>query len=130
MPKYAVILPAAGRSSRFGGKEKKPYAILDGRAVWLRTAEMFVTRDEVAQTLLVLTPDDMETFREKFTANIAFMNVKLVPGGAHRFESVANAGSKKWQPTWISWPCMTPCGPARRQRSSIRSLPRCSSTGR
>jgi len=91
MPRFAVILPAAGRSSRFGGKEKKPYATLDGRAVWLRTAELFVTRDEVTQTLLVLAPDDMEDFRTKFMANIAFMNIKLVAGGAQRFESVANA---------------------------------------
>src|SRR4051812_32958989 len=91
MARFAVILPAAGRSSRFGGKEKKPFATLDGRAVWLRTAELFVTRDEVVQTLLILAPDDMENFRTKFAANIAFMNVKLVAGGKERFESVANA---------------------------------------
>jgi len=91
MPRYAVLLPAAGKSSRFGGKEKKPFATLDGRAVWLRTAELFVTRDEVAQTLLILAPDDIETFRSKFIANIAFMDIKLVAGGAERFESVANA---------------------------------------
>ena len=44
MPRFAVILPAAGRSTRFKDKEKKPFANLDGRAVWLRTAELFVTR--------------------------------------------------------------------------------------
>jgi 2-C-methyl-D-erythritol 4-phosphate cytidylyltransferase len=91
MPKFAVILPAAGKSNRFGGKEKKPFANLDGRAVWLRTAELFVARDEVVQTLLVLAAEDDETFRRKFTANIAFMNVKLVAGGKERFDSVANA---------------------------------------
>lgn len=91
MPKYAVILPAAGRSSRFSGKEKKPFATMDGRAVWLRTAELFVTRDEVVQTLLVLAAQDIENFRVKFLANIAFMNVKLVEGGAERFDSVNNA---------------------------------------
>ena len=47
MAKFAVILPAAGQSSRFRDKEKKPFANLDGRAVWLRTAELFVTRDDV-----------------------------------------------------------------------------------
>src|SRR5438309_3704010 len=91
MPKFAVILPAAGRSSRFRDKEKKPFATLDGRAVWLRTAELFVTRDDVAQTLLIVAPDDLEKFRMRYTANIAFMNVKLAPGGRERFESVANA---------------------------------------
>jgi len=29
MPSFAVILPAAGKSSRFGGREKKPFASLD-----------------------------------------------------------------------------------------------------
>src|SRR5438270_329310 len=63
MPRFAVILPAAGQSSRFRDKEKKVFANLDGRAVWLRTAEQFVTRDDVAQTLVVVAPDDQEVFR-------------------------------------------------------------------
>src|SRR5262245_44661520 len=91
MAKFAVILPAAGKSSRFRDKEKKPFALLDGRAVWLRCAELFVTRDDICQTLLVVAPEDMELFRRRFTANIAFMDIKIVEGGAERFESVANA---------------------------------------
>lgn len=91
MAKFAVILPAAGKSSRFRDKEKKPFAHLDGRAVWLRSAELFVTREDVCQTILVVNPDDMELFRRRFTANIAFMDIKIVEGGAERFESVANA---------------------------------------
>jgi 2-C-methyl-D-erythritol 4-phosphate cytidylyltransferase len=91
MAKFAVLLPAAGRSSRFKDKEKKPFATLDGRAVWLRTAELFITRSDVAQCLLVIAPDDLETFRLRYMANIAFMNVKLVPGGRERWESVGNA---------------------------------------
>ncbi len=48
MGKFAVILPAAGRSSRFGDpKQKKIYAELEGRAVWLRAVEPFVNRDDV-----------------------------------------------------------------------------------
>lgn len=91
MPKFAVILPAAGRSSRFRDKEKKPFATLDGRAVWLRCAELFVTRDDVCQTILVVSAEDMELFRRRYTANIAFMDIKIVEGGAERFDSIANA---------------------------------------
>ncbi len=91
MAKFAVILPAAGRSSRFRDKEKKPFANLDGRAVWLRCAELFVTRDDVCQTILVVSPDDTELFRRRYTANIAFMDIKIVEGGKERFDSVANA---------------------------------------
>src|SRR5262249_24303831 len=89
--KFAVILPAAGRSSRFRDKEKKPFAHLDGRAVWLRCAELFITREDVCQTILVVSPAEMELFRPRFTANIAFMDIKIVEVGSNRFESVANA---------------------------------------
>ena len=91
MSRIAVILPAAGRSSRFSGREKKPFANLDGRAVWLRTAELFVTRNDVCQCLLLIAPEDRDLFRSRYAANLAFMDIQLVDGGAERFESVANA---------------------------------------
>jgi 2-C-methyl-D-erythritol 4-phosphate cytidylyltransferase len=91
MPRVAVILPAAGKSSRFRDREKKPFATLDGRAVWLRTAEQFVTREDVCQCLIVISPDDMEMFRRRYDANLAFLNIRIVAGGKERFESVSNA---------------------------------------
>ncbi len=91
MPKFAVILPAAGKSSRFRQKEKKPFANLDGRAVWLRSAELFVSRQDVCQCIIVIARDDEEMFRRRYTANLAFMDIQIVLGGAERFESVANA---------------------------------------
>lgn len=94
MAKYAVILPAAGTSSRFRDKEKKPFATLDGRAVWLRSAELFITRDDVCQCLIVVAPADQELFRRRYGANLAFMDVKIVDGGAERFDSIANALEK------------------------------------
>src|ERR1019366_6047085 len=91
MTSFAVIFPAAGRSSRFRDKEKKPFVNLDGRAVWLRTVEQFITRNDVAQCIIVVSPDDQEMFRRRFGANLAFMNIQIANGGAERFESVANA---------------------------------------
>src|SRR5436190_15788774 len=91
MAKFAVILPAAGRSSRFRDKEKKPFANLDGRAVWLRSAELFVTRDDVCQCVIVIAKADQELFRRRYGANLAFMNVQIAEGGGERFESIANA---------------------------------------
>ena len=84
MPKFAVILPAAGKSARFGDAEKKPFVNLAGRAVWLRSAELFVARDDVCQTILVISPEDQEMFRAAFPRNIVFMNVQVVLGGAER----------------------------------------------
>ncbi len=91
MSRFAVILPAAGRSIRFGGREKKPFTNLDGRAVWLRTAELFVTRPDVCQCLIVIAPEDRDLFRTRYGANLAFMDIQVADGGGERFESVANA---------------------------------------
>lgn len=91
MSRFAVVLPAAGKSSRFGGKEKKPFASLGGRAVWLRAAELFWTRDDVSRVYVVISPDDRELFEIKFRAALVFANGSVVDGGAERFESVANA---------------------------------------
>jgi glucosamine--fructose-6-phosphate aminotransferase (isomerizing) len=84
MGSIAVLMPAAGKSTRFNDKEKKPFATLDGRAVWLRTAELFVNRNDVAECLLIISADDEERFRTRYAANLAFMNVKLVHGGRER----------------------------------------------
>src|SRR5262249_15878964 len=60
-------------------------------AVWLKTVELFVTRDDVCQCIIVIDADDREMFRRRYGANIAFMNVQVADGGAERFDSVANA---------------------------------------
>jgi 2-C-methyl-D-erythritol 4-phosphate cytidylyltransferase len=91
MASFAVILPAAGRAQRFKAKEKKPFSNLDGRAVWLRSVEFFISRPEVSQCIIVVAPDDEEMFRRRFQANLVFMNVEIALGGAERFESVNNA---------------------------------------
>jgi len=91
MAKFAVILPAAGKSNRFRDKEKKPFANMDGRAVWLRSAELFVTRSDVSQCLIIVAKEDQETFRRRYGANMAFMNIQIADGGAERHDSVANA---------------------------------------
>ncbi len=92
MAKFAVILPAAGKSSRFRDKHyKKPFAVLDNRAVWLHCAEKFLNRDDVKQLLLIISPDDREEFNSKFAANVAILGIEVVEGGAERADSVANA---------------------------------------
>ncbi len=92
MPKFAVILPAAGNSTRFGDTDrKKPFVDLKGRPVWVRTAEAFTGRDDVVQTILCIAADDIEWFKQKFAANLAFMEIEIVAGGTTRAESVENA---------------------------------------
>ena len=90
--KFAVILPAAGRSSRFGDpNQKKVYADLDGRAVWLRAAEAFTNRDDVSVVMVVIAPEDRDLFERRFRPHVAFLNIRVVEGGAERSDSIANA---------------------------------------
>ena len=91
MAKYAVIIAAAGKSERFGGNEKKTFAKIDGRPVFLRSIELFSNRDDVVQTILVVGPEDMDEMKSRYGANLGFMGVKLVEGGQRRCDSVAAA---------------------------------------
>jgi 2-C-methyl-D-erythritol 4-phosphate cytidylyltransferase len=92
MNPFAVILVAAGKSSRFGDpKQKKIFKELDGRAVWLRAIEPFVNRDDVGQMILAIAPEDRELFELRYRANVAFMNIRVIDGGAERSDTVARA---------------------------------------
>jgi 2-C-methyl-D-erythritol 4-phosphate cytidylyltransferase len=98
MSKFAVILPAAGRGRRFADKNyKKPFAPLDNRAVWMHSAERFINRSDVVQTILVISPDDREYFNFKFASNAAILGIEVVHGGAERSDSIA-AALKKVKP--------------------------------
>lgn len=90
MSKISVIVVAAGRGERFGDKENKIFAKLDGQPLFLRALQLFVNREDVCQTILVVSPNDVEEMKAKYGANIGFMGVKFVVGGSERYESVAN----------------------------------------
>ena len=95
MPKFAVIMAAAGRSSRFKDKHyKKVFAPLNNRAVWLHSAERFLNRDDVCQVILVISPEDKEDFDFKFASNVAILGIDVVFGGKERADSV-QAGLEK-----------------------------------
>ncbi|HEX4150276.1 MAG TPA: 2-C-methyl-D-erythritol 4-phosphate cytidylyltransferase [Pirellulales bacterium] len=92
MATYAVILPAAGKSSRFKDKNyKKPFAPLASRAVWLHAAEKFLHRQDVKQVLIVVAPEDREYFDFKFSSNVAILGIEVVEGGKERADSIQNA---------------------------------------
>jgi 2-C-methyl-D-erythritol 4-phosphate cytidylyltransferase len=86
--KVGVIICAAGASSRFGEKRKKPFVDLDGRAVFLRSVEIFSGRDDVKQILLAISPEDEELVNVKWGPNLKFFNTTVCFGGAERFDTV------------------------------------------
>jgi 2-C-methyl-D-erythritol 4-phosphate cytidylyltransferase len=92
MSKFAVIIAAAGKSSRYRDKNyKKPFAPLANRAVWLHSAERFLGRDDVKQLILVISAEDREDFKFKFAANAAILGIDVVDGGAERADSIERA---------------------------------------
>lgn len=92
MAKFAVIIAAAGSSSRFKSQSyKKPFAPLANKAVWLHSAEKFLHRDDVKQVALVISPEDREDFSFKFGANVAIMGIDVVEGGTQRADSIERA---------------------------------------
>ena len=95
MPSFAVILPAAGQSSRFGGPQKKPFLTLAGKAIWQHSAELFWNRPDVRRVFIVVSPGDREEFIGRHAGLCIAQNATIVTGGAERFESVANALAQK-----------------------------------
>ncbi|MGE3408911.1 MAG: 2-C-methyl-D-erythritol 4-phosphate cytidylyltransferase [Pirellulales bacterium] len=92
MASFAVILPAAGRSSRFKNQHyKKPFVPLANRAVWLHSAERFINRDDVKQVVVVISPEDREEFDSKFASNVMILGFDVVLGGDERADSVERA---------------------------------------
>ncbi len=89
--KISVIIPAAGRGRRFDPARNKIFAPLAGRSVFLRTIDMFASREDVCAIQLVAAPQQVDDIKEKFAGELERMNVTVTAGGTVRSESVKNA---------------------------------------
>ena len=87
----AAIICAAGPGTRFGGKRRKQFVDVAGRAAFLRSVELFSNREDVKQILLGIPQEDEEIVKIRYGANLSLFNVKLFIGGATRFETVNKA---------------------------------------
>lgn len=88
--RVCVIIPAAGSSRRYG--VDKLGQDLGGRAMLLRTVELFTKRDEVKSIIVAGPPDELDDFRDRYGAQLGFHGVRIVPGGrVDRWETVKNA---------------------------------------
>ena len=94
MARFAVIIAAAGKGERFGGKQSKAFCKVQDRPLFIRAIELFVNREDVCQTILVVAPGDVDYVRSNYGANLGFMGVTLATGGEHRWQSIAGALEK------------------------------------
>jgi 2-C-methyl-D-erythritol 4-phosphate cytidylyltransferase len=93
MPSFAVIVPAAGRSTRFG--QDKLAAPLLGRPVLQRSVMAFLNREDVSH--LIIATNDSAATHAALTAGpsseaiLAHPKLNICAGGAHRAQSVRSA---------------------------------------
>jgi len=58
--------------------------------VWLRSAEKFISRDDVSQVIIVVSPEDIDWFRKYYLSEINRMLLRIVAGGENRVDSIRN----------------------------------------
>ena len=97
--KVFVIIPAAGLGTRMAapsakGPPSKQFKELGGVPILVQTLQKFVNNAAINEIVIALRKNEISGFREQLEKqfpNIAFKNVKMVEGGEHRQNSVANA---------------------------------------
>ncbi|MDR0705773.1 MAG: 2-C-methyl-D-erythritol 4-phosphate cytidylyltransferase [Planctomycetaceae bacterium] len=94
---FSVILVAAGKSRRFIETDsnkstvKKIFTSIHRKPVWLYSAEKFHGREDVAQLIIVVPPDDLTWFFRFYADAINRMFLLVIAGGNERSDSVRNA---------------------------------------
>jgi 2-C-methyl-D-erythritol 4-phosphate cytidylyltransferase len=92
MERFAVILPAAGRSARFGGGRDKLLEPLGGQAVVARAVGVFLARPDVGCVLIPTNQRDrIEPLLPPPSRSRTDPHVTFCEGGASRAESVLAA---------------------------------------
>jgi 2-C-methyl-D-erythritol 4-phosphate cytidylyltransferase len=90
MPSFAVILPAAGGATRFGGPVNKVLVPLGGVPLIVHALRAFLSRPDVSA--LVIPTSAAAGLRESLSPELAAClrdpRVRLCAGGANRAESV------------------------------------------
>ncbi|MBA3701059.1 MAG: 2-C-methyl-D-erythritol 4-phosphate cytidylyltransferase [Planctomycetes bacterium] len=94
--RVSLVIPAAGRGTRFGGPVPKQLLPLQGRAVLLRSLDAFA--GQVQEAVLAISDDARDEVAALIaTAGLPFP-VRLTTGGATRQDSVS-AGLRASDPT-------------------------------
>ena len=105
MASMAVILPAAGQSTRFvnsagasslanqkhPASRKKPFIDLQGQAIWYRSVAPFLRRSDVELVVIAVSPEDLDWFLSRFANELARLPVRVIAGGTERANTVEAA---------------------------------------
>lgn len=100
----SLIIPAAGTGRRMGAAKNKLLLPLNGEPVLCHTLRAFKGCGELAEVILAVREDEMETIRNLAASVALHCPVKVVVGGPTRQESVANgarAASEQCREIWV-----------------------------
>ena len=86
--KIAVIIPAAGASSRFGGLIPKQFSRLGDETVLEKSVNLFLGISSVNQVVIAVNQNEDLIKAQSFYQD---PRIKIVAGGSTRSESVFNA---------------------------------------
>jgi len=85
---FAVLITAAGNSSRMNGKTKKEYQLFQGKPVLFHAIDAFL-RSEICRWFVITFPPGTRKEMEKIlAAHPVYHDITLVEGGNTRQESV------------------------------------------
>ena len=88
VPAAAAIVVAAGRGERMGGAVAKPFLLLGGRPILIRTVQAVEACDLVRRIIVVVDSTDVAGTRSLLSSFQLRKVAAVVPGGPTRQESV------------------------------------------
>ncbi len=95
MAKVIAIIPAAGLGTRMArgkaGVTSKQFFELNGTPILIHTLRKFANCKQVSEIYVALRSNEMAGFRKHLEQSGIKKEIKLVEGGEHRQDSVANA---------------------------------------
>jgi len=85
----AVIIPAAGESTRLGLNRRKPFVELAGRPIILHTLSRFTQLEGLSRMVVALNPKDLAWAVDSFGARFEDLGATdIIAGGSTRTETV------------------------------------------
>jgi 2-C-methyl-D-erythritol 4-phosphate cytidylyltransferase len=89
--KVSAVLVGAGLGLRMGGSIKKPFLMVHGKPIFLRTIERFFQNDMISEIIVVVGETEIKSIREQWQDILDASKVKkIVAGGKRRQDSVYN----------------------------------------
>ena len=88
---YYAVITAGGVGKRMKSRVPKQFLSLDGKAILLRTLELFSALDIPVKIVLTLPSSHIEEWKESYNKSGSTVPHSIVPGGLTRFHSVRAA---------------------------------------